>query len=126
MFPWDWGFSGVSVANSGLSACGEMSGHESHGPPSYHAQSTAEICSDGFSSCATGLHGRLHGDKDGTVVAILENHIRGPGSAVVNIIASPSPDKYLKLQQVAYPPVVCCSRVARSQQAKRRMQLRLI
>lgn len=31
MFPWhawDWGFSGVSVANSGLPACGEMSGHE--------------------------------------------------------------------------------------------------
>lgn len=27
MFPWDWGFSGVSVANSGLPACGEMSGH---------------------------------------------------------------------------------------------------
>lgn len=28
MFPWDWGFSGVSVANSGLPACGEMSGHQ--------------------------------------------------------------------------------------------------
>lgn len=28
MFPQDWGFSGGSVANSGLPACGEMSGHE--------------------------------------------------------------------------------------------------